>query len=309
MRHATGASSKGRKSGKDIAQAAGEAAHGVNREVEKLGKRAEDSVGDVAHNVIDKVNGHTPNGGEKRRSVDSNLQTPPDTKSNETELNKANTKQAKVVEGGKVDEDEVQDISKESAGKKKQKKKPKKLQIRSKGADGADESEDGGVTIPEELRTPQSASRPLTPPEPMTKTLSKDTTKPSLSTPDMPLPTNTTDPFITSPPSPLKEASKSITSTDSTSIPVLAHPSEQPRSSSPTRPSKIPKLTPRGSSPPKKGGSPAKSIVTPATSTASLTLDGSAVMVPREGDVTGPDIAGGSNGAATSTAGAEETGN
>jgi len=58
MRRTTGGSSKGRKTGKDIAQAARDAAHGVNREVDKVGKAAENGVGKVAHNVIDKANGH-----------------------------------------------------------------------------------------------------------------------------------------------------------------------------------------------------------------------------------------------------------
>jgi len=190
-----------------------------------------------------------------------------------------NTQTERFGEDEEVGDDlDHEDGSKEEVNEQKEEEKDSQANI--SGIDGTGESDEGGVIIPEGLRTPLSASRPLTPAEPSTQDTAKTPTKKiinsnnaHISTPDITLPPDMSDPFTEEPPSPLKEASNpdSTITTATSSIPVLAHPSSQPRASSPIRSSKIPKLT-RDNSPPKKTSSPNKSIVTPATSTASLSL-------------------------------------
>jgi len=170
-----------------------------------------------------------------------------------------------------------------------EKKKQQILQIKPNRNDGTSESDDGGVIIPEELRTPLLASRPHTPAELAAQDMSKTplnnivNTNVYINTPDIPLPPDMLDPFTeTSPPTPKEIPNSNLTITPALSkIPALAHPSSRLRTTSPTKPSKIPKMT-RNSSPPKKIFSPAKSI-TPATSTASLSLTlGGATAVSTE---------------------------
>jgi hypothetical protein len=71
-----GRAPKHSKPAKRISQAAEDAAHGVGREVNHLGKAAENSVGDLAHNVMHKINGSgTPKTNEKRRSVSPSIES------------------------------------------------------------------------------------------------------------------------------------------------------------------------------------------------------------------------------------------
>lgn len=68
------ASKKSKPSGR-ISQAAEDAAHGVDREVDSLGKAAENGVGDLANNVMNKINGAgTPKSSERRRNVSATIE-------------------------------------------------------------------------------------------------------------------------------------------------------------------------------------------------------------------------------------------
>jgi hypothetical protein len=114
------------------------------------------------------------------------------------------------------------------------------------------------------------------------KTKAADETKTNKQDVHLPNDPDINDPFLDSFPKPPQLSStlgfgtNSSTSSVDVANPVLKHPSTHgPRSSSPTRPSKIPKLVSKGS-PPKKSVSPVKSLLAPAPApptTAASTSD------------------------------------
>jgi hypothetical protein len=106
-----GGAAKHSKPSRRISQAAEDAAHGVGREVNHLGKAAEKSVGDLANNVMNKINGSgTPKSAEKCRNVSPSI---------ESKVKSFETEGSEESQGSPLDRKKSQDSLRVSAIRKK----------------------------------------------------------------------------------------------------------------------------------------------------------------------------------------------
>jgi hypothetical protein len=362
-----GGVSKNSRPSKRISQAAEDAAHGVGREVDSLGKAAENGVGDLASNVLNKINGSgTPNIGERRRNVSATIE------SKVRNFEKSEDGTSGAVEESSVDKKKSQESLRVSVIRKKASEehnklrsmfedgqafgrsvdhsntdsifrtKPNNTESRSRllSADGEDEEKYQGVVAVVESNEGAGAGAEEGEKESRTidevhedegenkgnqketkdtesqlvsvsnnakeelqnaqrndshQTLSADS--PNLITSND---ADTNDPFIDPLPSQTPSFPSSISRTTSeptakhlSAIPVLGHTSTasiQPRSSSPTRPSKIPKLSRTGSPLKRSATSPAGSLLSPAKTTTIAyvnDVNGVSATVTTNGIVTG----------------------